>query len=79
MTEAFEFLETMVEAGKIGSYGITTYNSLRVKPNNTKVHLNLQKLDRLAQKVVGEGKRHNMRYIQAPINILMPEAFVEPW
>ena len=20
-----------------------------------------------------------MRYIQAPINILMPEAFVEPW
>lgn len=28
---------------------------------------------------MGEDKRHNMRYIQAPINILMPEAFVEPW
>lgn len=79
MTEAFEFLESMVEAGKIGQYGITTYNCLRVKPTSAKVHLNLQKLDRLAQKVVGEGKRHNMRFVQAPINILMPEAFVEPW
>jgi hypothetical protein len=63
MTEAFEFLETMVEAGKIGSYGITTYNSMRVKHTSTKVHLSLQKMDRLAQKVVGEGKRHNMRFI----------------
>jgi hypothetical protein len=32
---------------------------------------------RLAEKVGGD--KHHMRYIQIPINVLMPEAFVEPW
>ena len=39
---AFEFLETMVEAGKIKQYGLATYSSLRVKPSESKMHLNLQ-------------------------------------
>jgi len=42
------------------------------------MHLNLQKVIKLAEKVGGE-KTHHMRYIQAPINMIMPEAFVEPW
>lgn len=25
------------------------------------------------------GKDHHMRYVQVPINAMMPEAFVEPW
>ena len=48
LSKAFEFLETMVEAGKIKQYGIATYSSLRVKPTETKMHLNLQKVARTA-------------------------------
>lgn len=31
----------------------------------------------LAEKV--GGKNHNFKYIQVPINVMMPEAFIEPW
>ena len=79
LAEAFEFLESMVEAGKIKQYGIATYSSLRVKPTDSKMHLNLQKVTRTAQKVVGEDKKHNFKFVQAPCSILMPEAFIEQW
>ena len=69
----------MVEEGKIRQYGIATYSSLRVRPTDTKMHLNLQKVNRTAQKVVGEGKKHNFKFVQAPCNVLMPEAFIEQW
>jgi hypothetical protein len=42
------------------------------------MHLSLEKVIQVAEKV-GGGKNHHMRYIQVPINVLMPEAFVEPW
>ncbi len=41
------------------------------------MHLSLEKVVRLAEKV--GGKDHHMRYLQIPINVMMPEAFVEPW
>jgi hypothetical protein len=41
------------------------------------MHLSLEKVVRLAEKV--GGKDHHMRYIQVPINVMMPEAFIEPW
>ena len=34
---------------------------------------------RTAEKVVGEGKSHNLKFVQVPCNVLMPEAFVEKW
>ena len=77
LQRAFECLEGMVEAGKIGSYGIASYSSMRVAPSQSKMHLNLQKCERLAQKVVGEASKHNFRFVQSPVNIMMPEAFVE--
>ena len=52
---------------------------MRVKPTESKMHLNLQKVVRLAQKIVGEDKEHHMKFVQVPCNIMMPEAFVEPW
>jgi len=33
LAQAFEFLEQMVEEGKIRSYGLASYSSLRVKPS----------------------------------------------
>ena len=77
LAEAFEFCEEMVELGKIKKYGIATYSSLRVKPTENKMFLNLQKVSRTAQKIVGEDKKHNFKFVQAPCNVLMPEAFIE--
>ena len=64
-------------SGKIRSYGLATYSSFRVKPAETKIHLNLQKVHQLAEKVGGKG--HHLKFIQVPINVMMPEAFCEPW
>lgn len=79
MEKAMELMEQLVEEGKIKQYGIATYSSLRLKPTEHKMHMSIQKMERLAQKVVGEDKQHNLRYVQVPCNMLMPEAFVEPW
>lgn len=79
MSKAFECMEELVEAGKIKSYGVCTYSSLRTKPTDNKMYMSIQKVERLAQKLVGEDKQHNMRYVQVPVNMMMPEAFVENW
>jgi hypothetical protein len=42
------------------------------------MHLSLEKVVKVAEKVGGD-KSHHMKYVQVPINIVMPEAFVEPW
>ena len=77
LTAAFEFLESQVQAGKIRHYGLATYSCFRMRPTEAKMHLSLEKVVRLAEKVCGQD--HHRRYIQVPINVMMPEAFVEPW
>jgi aryl-alcohol dehydrogenase-like predicted oxidoreductase len=77
LQQAFETMEQLVSENKIRAYGIATYSSLRVKPTEQKIHLNIQKVERLAQKVA--GKSHNMRFVQVPVKVMMPESFVEPW
>lgn len=78
LAQAFEFLEGAVAQGKIKDYGLATYSCFRVKPSEGKMHLSLQKVHELAQKVGGESD-HHFKYIQVPINLMMPEAFSEPW
>jgi len=63
LQQAFETMEQLVSENKIRSYGIATYSSLRLKPTEQKMHLNIQKVERLAQKVVGAGKKHNMKFV----------------
>ena len=70
-------MEQLVSENKIRAYGIATYSSLRVKPTEQKMHLNIQRVEKLAHKVA--GKSHNMKFVQVPVNVMMPEAFVEPW
>ena len=78
LAQAFEYLEKAVQQGKIRDYGMATYSCFRVKPSETKMHLNLQKVHDLARKVGGDND-HHFRYVQVPINLMMPEAFCEPW
>lgn len=75
--KAFEFLESARESKKIGNYGMATWICFWAKPNEDKLYLNLQKVVELAEKV--GGKDHGFKYVQAPVNVMMPEAFAEPW
>ena len=77
LTKAFEFMEEQVAAGRIKNYGIATYSSLRVKSSENKMHLSIEKVHQLAEKV--GGANHHFKYVQVPINVMMPEAFVEYW
>jgi aryl-alcohol dehydrogenase-like predicted oxidoreductase len=77
LAAAFEFLEQSVQNGKIKNYGLATWLCFRAKSSEEKIYLNLQKVVELAEKV--GGKNHNFKYIQVPVNVMMPEAFIEPW
>jgi aryl-alcohol dehydrogenase-like predicted oxidoreductase len=74
---AFEFLEKVRRDGKIKAYGLATWLSLRSPVPEVQLHLSLEKTLRLAEEV--GGKSHGLEYVQVPINIMMPEAFVHKW
>ncbi len=73
--KSFEFLEGARSSGKIKAYGLSTWNSLRTESSNAGLYCNLQNAVKLAEKVGGEN--HGLKFIQVPINIMNPEAFVE--
>jgi aryl-alcohol dehydrogenase-like predicted oxidoreductase len=71
MRSAFEMLEVAVAAGKIGVYGIATWNGLRAEATE-RGFLSLDELWRIAHEVAGDA--HHFRAIQLPYNLAMPEA-----
>jgi aryl-alcohol dehydrogenase-like predicted oxidoreductase len=73
---AFEVLESAVEAGKIATYGIATWEGLRVPPDHPQ-HLDLAKIKSIAAEVAG-NKNDNFRFIQFPLNMGMLEALISP-
>lgn len=70
---AFEFLESAVKGGKIGAYGLATWNALREDPNS-KGYLSIAEMAGTVREVAGEN--HHLRFIQLPLNLAMPEALV---
>lgn len=68
---AFEHLESIVERGTIGAYGVATWHGLRL-PAGSKGHLSLYELAGIATEVA--GARHHFRIVQLPINLTMSEA-----
>ena len=71
ISQIFEFLEGAVSAGKIGVYGVATWNGLRAAPTE-RGWLSLDELIRIAREVGGDS--HHFRAIQLPQNLAMPEA-----
>ncbi|MGA9723816.1 MAG: aldo/keto reductase [Candidatus Binatus sp.] len=67
----FEFLEGAVASGKIGVYGVATWNGFRAAPTE-RGWLSLDELMRAAREVAGDA--HHFRAIQLPYNLAMPEA-----
>jgi aryl-alcohol dehydrogenase-like predicted oxidoreductase len=76
LAKAFEVMEAAVNAGKIKAYGLATWNGFRVPPNHPN-HLDLAKIQQLAQQVAGDSPNH-FQFVQIPLNAAMPEALVKP-
>jgi len=68
---AFAFLEDQADAGRIGQYGVATWNALR-RTKRAREYLSLADLVRLAEEL--RGTRHRFRFVQLPYNLAMAEA-----
>lgn len=75
--KAFEFFESARSEKKIGNYGMASWICFRSPVLEKELHVSLEKVMKLAEQV--GGKEHGMRYVQLPVNIMMPEAFVHNW
>lgn len=72
---AFEACEGFVAAHQIRAYGVATWNGFRVPPGQAG-HLSLARL--LEAATAAGGRDHHFRWIQLPLNLAMPEAFLAP-
>lgn len=72
---AFEFFESAVASGKIGAYGMATWNAFRENVQSPG-YLPLGEFEALARDVA--GKDHHFRFLQLPLNLAMPEALLRP-
>jgi aryl-alcohol dehydrogenase-like predicted oxidoreductase len=77
LASAFEFCETQRQSGKIANYGLASWICFRSPASEKEIHLSLNKVVRLAEEV--GGAEHGMRFVQLPVNIMMPEAFIHKW
>jgi aryl-alcohol dehydrogenase-like predicted oxidoreductase len=68
---AFELLERFRDQGRLGAYGIATWECLRAPPDDPGF-FDLESAVRIARDVGGE--KHGFRYVQFPFNLGMPEA-----
>jgi aryl-alcohol dehydrogenase-like predicted oxidoreductase len=73
--EAFEFLESAVTAGKIGAYGLATWNAFR-EESKSAGHFALAEIEEVAREI--GGSNHHFRFVQLPMNLAMPEALIRP-
>jgi aryl-alcohol dehydrogenase-like predicted oxidoreductase len=73
--EAFLFLESAVSSGKIGAYGLATWNAFREDPKSPG-YLSLEEMTRIATEAGGND--HHFRFVQLPLNLAMPEALTRP-
>jgi aryl-alcohol dehydrogenase-like predicted oxidoreductase len=73
--KAFAFLESAVSEGKIGSYGMATWNAFR-EDTKSPGFLSLEEMVSIARGVAGQT--HHFRFVQLPFNLAMPEALTRP-
>lgn len=72
---AFTFLEAAVGDGKVGAYGMATWNAFR-EERRSPGYLSLEEVVLIAHEVAGEN--HHFRFVQLPFNLAMPEALTRP-
>lgn len=70
LEKAFRLYEKARRDGQLRTYGLATWDCLRVPPSDPRF-FSLESAVRLARKVGGE--EHGFRFVQFPFNIAMPE------
>lgn len=75
LREAFAFMESAVKSGKIGAYGLATWNAFRENVQSPG-YMSLPEIVAIAREVGGDG--HHLRFLQLPLNLAMPEALLRP-
>ncbi len=73
LEEAFETLEAFRASGRLGWYGLATWDALR-SPMASPDHFELEVAVRTAERVA--GTEHGFRFVQFPFNLALPEAAV---
>jgi aryl-alcohol dehydrogenase-like predicted oxidoreductase len=73
--EAFAFLESAISGGKIGAYGLATWNAFR-EESKAQGYFSLAEMEEIAREVGGSD--HHFRFVQLPVNLAMPEALIRP-
>jgi aryl-alcohol dehydrogenase-like predicted oxidoreductase len=73
--EAFAFFESAVSQGKIGAYGLATWNAFR-EERGSPGYLSLAEMEEIARRAGGPD--HHFRFVQLPLNLAMPEALLRP-
>lgn len=71
---AFEFLESAAAEGKIGAYGLATWQAFREDPDSHSF-LSLEEMAGIARDVAGDA--HHLRFVQLPLNLAMPEGLTK--
>jgi len=72
---AFEFLEEAARDGRIGAYGLATWNAFR-QEKRAKDYMSLEEMVAIAREVAGAA--HHFRFVQLPLNLAMPQALTLP-
>ena len=75
LTRAVEVLEEAVSAGKVASWGLATWDGLRVPPEHPE-HLSIQETQEIAEAVA--GKEHHFAAVQLPVNLMMAQGIAYP-
>ena len=71
LSSAFGFYEGERSKGRLGAYGLATWDCLRTRPDDPR-HFDLERAVRIARRVGGAD--HGLRFVQFPFNLAMPEA-----
>ena len=71
LVRAVEALEEAAGSGRIGAWGLATWDGLRVPPEHPE-HLSLAQVRHVAEEVAGE--RHHFAAVQLPVNLAMAQA-----
>jgi aryl-alcohol dehydrogenase-like predicted oxidoreductase len=69
--EAFAFLESAADAGRIQFYGMATWNAFRQEAASNET-MQLKEIVEIARQIAGE--EHRFRFVQLPFNLGMTEA-----
>ncbi|MBI5609981.1 MAG: aldo/keto reductase [Deltaproteobacteria bacterium] len=75
LRRAFEALEQAVDRGQLRAYGVTSWMGVRARRTD-RDYLSLQEVVEVAQDIA--GSRHHCKALQIPLNLAMPEAFLQP-